>query len=182
MKVNKLNGGLCSKLAARLSFARSAKKVTFQRLAQAHGTQRSNLSAFVASNGKVRNVSMEKIAMVMFDLGLLMDGLLAPGLHRWDIEDDRISEMYTLLADTGLERAILFEMSTGRGAFAAVQVAKNIFVFARLSMYAASELVENIGIVTNTVRLDRAGDSQIQALWMTQNHRAVEQSLLELIA
>lgn len=44
-----------------------------------------NLSVFIKSSGESRNVKAERLEQMLLMLGVLRDGLLTPGLHRWDI-------------------------------------------------------------------------------------------------
>ncbi len=184
MKVNATDMENYASLALWLGFLREAQKVTLQSLAVAHQTQRSNLSAFVTSGGRIRNVSPDKIRAVLFQLGLLPDGTLTPGLHRWKVTDEMIPAMCDLLTLNGFERGFVFELGSGYGVFVVVQVAVNIFVFANLPAEATGvvksgllDLAEKIRVIT----LDRAGDSQIQTLWMTKDDSVVQSNLLSLM-
>lgn len=184
MKVSATDGEMNAKLASWLGFLRAARKVTLQSLAQAHGTQRSNLSAFITSGGKVRNISVDKLRGVLFDLGALADGALTPGLHRWHVSAELIAGMCEMLTLNGCERAFLFELGSGYGVYLVAQVASNILIFASLPAETTEvvkvgldRLAEKIRVIT----LDRAGDSQIQALWMTQDDSAVQSSLVTLM-
>jgi len=184
MKVSAIDSDNTAKLAAWMGYLRLARKMTLQRLAQQHGTQRSNLSAFVTSGGKIRNVSLDKILGVLFDLGVLENGLMTPGLHRWQVSVEMVPEMCGLLAMNGFERAIIFELGSGYGAFVVAQVASNILIFASLPAGLSSELQNMLGSLAERVQvvtLDRAGDSQIQTLWMTQDDKAVQSSLVTLM-
>ncbi len=44
-----------------------------------------NLSVFITTSGQSRNVKAERLEQMLLMLGVLRDGLLTPGLHRWDI-------------------------------------------------------------------------------------------------
>jgi len=63
-------------------------------------------------------------------------------------------------------------------------VASNILIFASLPAGLSSELQNMLGSLAERVQvvtLDRAGDSQIQTLWMTQDDKAVQSSLVTLM-
>lgn len=81
-----------ARLAELLGVAIDGQKrrgVTKQQIASVHGTHGSNLSAFVTSKGKVRNVAVGVVEAVLLDLGLHPNGLLTHGVHRWDLLDSR---------------------------------------------------------------------------------------------
>lgn len=184
MKVSSIDSDLNAKLAYWLGFLRAARKITFQSLAQAHGTQRSNLSAFVTSAGKIRNISLDKIRSVLFDLGVLADGALTPGLHRWAVTEEMIPGMLAVLSNNPAERVFVFELGSGYGVFVVVQVAANILMFASLPADSTKAVVDGLPCIPEKIRvitLDRAGDSQIQALWMTNDDSAVSSNLLTLM-
>lgn len=173
-----------AKLAPWLGFLRAAKKVTLQSLAETHGTQRSNISAFVTSGGKTKNISVDKIKNVLFQLGILADGTLTPGLHRWNIKSEMIPEMCDLLTQNEFERGMVFELGSGYGVFVVAQVTTNILVFANLPADSTDAVTAGMGSWMNRVSvitLDRAGDSYIQSLWMTADDLVVESGLLSLI-
>lgn len=184
MKVNAINPDTHAQLASWMGYLRQAKKVTLQHLAQEHGTQRSNLSAFVTSGGQVRNVSMDKILGVLFDLGVLPNGLMTPGLHKWQVDTDLVPGMCRLLALNGFDRAIIFELGSGYGSYVVTQVAANILIFASLPAGKSDEvrsLLGHLGDQVQVVTLDRAGDAQIQSLWMTHDEKMVQSSLVTLM-
>lgn len=184
MKVSATDGEMNARLASLLGFLRAARKVTLQSLAQAHGTQRSNLSAFITSGGKIRNISADKLRGVLFELGALSDGALKPGLHRWHVTSDMIANMCELLTLNGCERAFVFELGSGYGVYLVAQVASNILIFASLPPEATEAVKAGLKQLADMVRvitLDRAGDSQIQALWMTQDDSVVQSSLVTLM-
>lgn len=57
--------------------------VTRTGMAELHHTHGCNVSAYTSSKGSVLNLSREKIFAILLDLGVHPDGVLAPGLHRW---------------------------------------------------------------------------------------------------
>lgn len=173
-----------SRLSVWLGFLREARKITLQSLATAHATQRSNLSAFVTSGGKTRNVSPDKIRAVLFQLGLLPDGMLTPGLHRWTVAKEMIPAMCELLALNQFERGFIFELGSGYGVFVVVQVAASILVFANLPAETTLDVKGGLcgsSEKINVITLDRVGDSQMQTLWMTKDDVLVEDNLLSLM-
>jgi transcriptional regulator with XRE-family HTH domain len=184
MKVIPLDSELNARLASWLSFLRAARKVTLQSLAQAHGTHRSNLSTYVKSKGTVRNVSLDKVQRVLFELGVLTDGSLTPGLHRWSVSEAMLPEMCSVLADRDFDRAFLFELGSGYGVYAVIQVTRSTLIFASLPAGTAAQMravLSRGDMQANVISLDRAGDAQIQALWMTPEDSVVESRLLALI-
>ncbi|MDH0342016.1 hypothetical protein [Chromobacterium haemolyticum] len=173
-----------AKLASWLGFLRAARKVTFQSLALVHGTQRSNLSAFVTSAGKTRNISLDKICSVLFELGVFPDGTLTPGLHRWTVTVEMIPGMFDVLSNNEFDRAYVFELGSGYGVFVVIQVAANILIFASLPAESTKDFIEGrVGLAEKirVITLDRAGDSQIQALWRSKDDSAIQSSLLTLM-
>lgn len=68
-----------------LADALRARGVTLQSLASAHGTHRSNLSAFIRSRGTTRNISEERVRGVCTALGVHWDFVLCARLHRWNL-------------------------------------------------------------------------------------------------
>lgn len=122
MKVTDKEREASAEMAAWLGFLRKAKRVTLQSIAETHGTHRGNLSAFISSKGTTRNVSMDKLRMVLFDLGLLDGGMLAPGLHRWEVDDEMVDSLCELLNKSAFERGYVFRLGNGLRAFAVVQV------------------------------------------------------------
>lgn len=170
-------------LACRLGFLREACRVTLQSLADANGTQRSNLSAFVTSGGGIRNISYEKLERIFFKLGLLPDGTLTPGLHRWQVGPNMVPQMCEILVANDLQVAALMQLSSG-GVFLVVRVTGNILVFASMESSSLDAVRKGLEMMTDRVRevtLDRSGDSSIQSLWMTEDDVRVEKILLSLL-
>lgn len=170
-------------LALRLGFLREARRVTLQSLADANGTQRSNLSAFVTSGGRIRNISYEKLDKIFFSLGLLPNGTLAPGLHRWQVGPNMAMQMCEILIANDFQVAALMQLSSG-GVFLVVRVTGNILVFASMessSLDVVKKGLEKLSDRVRSVTLDRSGDSTIQAMWMTEDDVRVEKLLLSLL-
>ncbi len=184
MKVSNVNSERNNEeLARRLGFLRQARHVTLQRLADSNGTQRSNLSAFVTSCGKTRNIAYEKLDRIFFSLGLLQDGTLTPGLHRWQVDASMVSQMCEILITNDFQSALLMKLSSGSGVFLVVQVTGNILVFANIENSALNEVNKGLEMMSDRVRgvtLDRSGDSSIQSFWMTEDDVRVEKLLLSL--
>lgn len=59
--------------------------VTQTKVANDAKTKPCNLSAFIASNGAIRNVGEQRLLASFNSVGVHLDGLLTPGLHRWDL-------------------------------------------------------------------------------------------------
>lgn len=174
------------KLAALLGFLREARSVTLQSLAAAHGAHRSNLSAFVNSSGKVRNISFDKIRRILFDLGVFFDGGMRPGLHRWEISNQKdIPEMCRLLTENQFVSGILFDLGSGYGSYLVAKVSDSVVVFASLPPDFGDVVKEEMGSMADRIgstTLNRAGDAQILNLWETKkDDPAVMKSLLALI-
>lgn len=171
-------------LAMRLGFLRQVRHVTLQSLADANGTQRSNLSAFVTSGGRTRNIAYEKLDRILFTLGMLPDGTLTPGLHRWQVDPGMVPHMTEILLANDFQMAVLMRLSSGSGAFVVARVTGNILVFASMDASSIEATEEGFGDLSDRVRkvtLDRSGDSTIQAMWMTEDDVRVEKLLLSLL-
>lgn len=171
------------KMASRMGFLRQAKQVTLQSLADSVGTQRSNLSAFVTSSGKVRNVSYDKLDKALFILGMLPDGTLAPQLHRWAISGEMVGAMTEILVANEFQSALLMKLSSGSAVYLVVKITGNILVFVSLDAAISDAVMDGLGAMAEKVRevnLDRSGDSSIQSLWMTSDDVRVEKLLLSL--
>jgi len=192
MKVSKPKGKVTSVaserdrvLAMRLGFLRQARwpHVTLQSLADTNGTQRSNLSVFVTSGGKTRNISYEKLDRILYSLGLVQDGTLTPRLHRWQIDANMVPQMCSILIWNDFQSAMLMKLSSGDGAFLVVKVAGNILVLAKIES-ALNEVKKGLEKMSDRVRpvpLERAGDSSIQDFWnRTEDDVRVEKLLLSL--
>ncbi|HHU4150108.1 TPA: hypothetical protein ACUB7F_001813 [Pseudomonas aeruginosa] len=185
MKVTDKEREASAEMAAWLGFLRKAKRVTLQSIAETHGTHRGNLSAFISSKGTTRNVSMDKLRMVLFDLGLLDGGMLAPGLHRWEVDDEMVDSLCELLNKSAFERGYVFRLGNGLRAFAVVQVCEANAVFASLPVDSVKRVAAGLrpmqgGQPISLVDLDRAGDAQIQALWQTPAEASVFASIQSL--
>lgn len=184
MKVSKANSERNNEvLAARLGFLRQARHQTLQSLADANGTQRSNLSAFVTSGGRTRNISYEKLDRILFTLGLLPDGTLAPDLHRWQVDENMAVQMCEILMANEFQDALLMQLSSGSGVFLVVRVTGNILVLANIENSALNAVKKGLEKISDRVRmvtLDRSGDSLIQSLWMREDDVRVEKLLLSL--
>jgi len=170
-------------LASRMGFLRQAKQVTLQSLADSVGTQRSNLSAFVTSAGRTRNVSYDKLDKALFILGMLPDGTLTPQLHRWLIDEDMVSFLCEILIANDFQSGLLMRLSKGNTVYLVVKITGNTLVFVSLDAGIASVVSDGLGVMADRVRdvnLDRSGDSSIQSLWMTPDDARVEKLLLSL--
>lgn len=168
-------------LARRLGFLRQANRITLQSLADQHGTQRSNLSAFVTSGGQIRNIAYDKIDDILFDLGMFPDGTLRPVVHEWEVGADIAVPMVDLLVATDFQRARLMKLSSGMGGFLVALVTGNILVFASLDESALGSVESELGKVSEkveTVALSRAGDSEIQEIWRKRGNAPVIRKLL----
>ncbi len=171
-------------LAKRLGFLRQANRITLQSLADQHGTQRSNLSAFVTSGGQIRNIAYDKVDKILFDLGMLPDGTLTPNLHRWQVEPEMVPLMTEILVANDFQAAALMLLSSGSAAFLVVRVTGNILVFASLDVGSIDAAYEGLSTLADRVKkvtLDRSGDSAIQAMWMTEDDVRIEKLLLSLL-
>ncbi|RQR11301.1 hypothetical protein DF026_16985 [Burkholderia stagnalis] len=158
-----------------------------QSLAEEFGTQRSNLSSFINSGGGIRNISMEKIERVSFALGILSDGTLKPGLHRWKVPDgEAMRHMCDLLRLNGLDRAVLLELATGSAGFLLARVSTGCLVFANLSGCGelGGEVRNELATLTETLKfavMDRSQDAEIRTLWLTEDDSAVEKGILAAV-
>jgi len=174
-----------------LGFLREARKVTLQSLAVAHATQRSNLSAFVTSKGQTRNISPNKIRAVLFELGVLPDGMLTQGLHRWEADGAMVPAMCGLLALNQFDRCLIFDLGS-KFAFVVARVVDGILVFSQVEAKGESEssrdlvgmlkeglcgLADRVSVIT----LDRMGSAQMQTLWMSKDESVVKEHLLSLM-
>ncbi|NMX77603.1 hypothetical protein HBO23_32055 [Pseudomonas sp. WS 5532] len=185
MKVSQAERDASAEMADWLGFLRKAKRVTLQSIAEAHATQRSNLSAFITSRGTTRNISMEKVRGVLFDLGLLDGGMLAPGLHRWDVDSEMVDAFCELLVKSDVEKGFVLKLGSGYRVFMVVEVCETIVVFASLPGDVAEQLNDRLSQIVERlteIDLDRAGDSRIQALWQTPDDQAVLGNLKALWA
>lgn len=181
--VNRVASDRDKALSMRLGFLRLARHETLQRLADTNGTQRSNLSAFVTSGGKIRNISYEKLDRIIYSLGLLQDGTLTPGLHRWQVDANMVPQMCAILLANDFQSALLMQLSSGNGVFLVVKVTGNILVLANIETSALNEAKKGLEKMSDRLRgvtLDRAGDSSIQSFWMTEDNVRVEKLLLSL--
>ncbi|WP_146126633.1 helix-turn-helix domain-containing protein [Burkholderia contaminans] len=187
MKVPANTTGAYARLAIWLSFLRVARNVTLQSLAEEFGTQRSNLSSFINSGGGIRNISMEKIERVSFALGILSDGTLKPGLHRWKVPDgEAMRHVCDLLRLNGLDRAVLLELATGSAGFLLARVSTGCLVFANLSGCGelGGEVRNELATLTETLKfavMDRSQDAEIRTLWLTEDGSAVEKGILAAV-
>ena len=171
-------------LAKRLGFLRQANRITLQSLADQHGTQRSNLSAFVTSGGQIRNIAYDKMDKILFDLGMLPDGTLTPNLHRWQVEPDMVPQLAEILVANDFQMAALMLLSSGSAGFLVVRVTGNILVFASLDVSSIDAVFEGLSKLADRVKkvtLDRSGDSAIQSMWMTEDDVRIEKLLLSLL-
>ncbi|MBP8275309.1 MAG: hypothetical protein KAX55_00250 [Propionivibrio sp.] len=171
-------------LAKRLGFLRQANRITLQSLADQHGTQRSNLSAFVTSGGQIRNIAYDKMDKILFELGMLPDGTLTPNLHRWQVEPDMVPQLAEILVANDFQMAALMLLSSGSAGFLVVRVTGNILVFASLDVGSIDAVFEGLSKLADRVKkvtLDRSGDSAIQSMWMTEDDVRIEKLLLSLL-
>ena len=82
-----------------LFLGQSYRGVTRSGLAKQHKAHGCNVSAYTSSRGTTLNVSRDKIIGILLDLGLHPDGLLAPGLHRWQFPAEMPQDMHHALID-----------------------------------------------------------------------------------
>lgn len=61
------------------------KGLTQTEVARSAETKPCNLSAFISSEGQVRNLSKDRLTACFNFVGMHVDGLLTAGLHRWDL-------------------------------------------------------------------------------------------------
>ncbi len=81
-----------------MGFLCEVQQKTFRDVAVEAGVHRSNISSFVHSEGKVKNLSEEKLIKVLFMLGILNDGLLRPGDYQWFIPLNKPSYTKSVIA------------------------------------------------------------------------------------
>lgn len=72
-----------------MGFLSEVQQKTFRDIATEAGVHRSNISSFVHSEGKVKNLSEDNLIKVLFVLGVLKDGLLRPGDYQWVIPSNK---------------------------------------------------------------------------------------------
>ena len=72
-----------------MGFLSEVQQKTFRDVATEAGVHRSNISSFVHSEGKVKNLSEDNLIKVLFVLGVLKDGLLRPGDYQWFLPSNK---------------------------------------------------------------------------------------------
>lgn len=121
---------------------RQTRGHTLQSLALAHGTQRSNLSAYIRSAGERRNIKYERLRDILYRLGVHWDFTLRPQLHRWDVgfedtleglrwlaESNRAAKGLAFRTQDGSEAGVAFLLiETKGGAACLIRVRKSFFV------------------------------------------------------
>lgn len=144
--------------------------VTRVGLAKQHKAQGCNVSAYTSSRGTTLNISREKIIGILLDLGLHPDGVLAPGLHRWQFPADMAADMRDALGDllslnppldaTRPPRCITWKNS--KVGFLLHRPARVAAVLASMPMQQLKRLRdrEGLGIVSETVSLGEASELQ----------------------
>lgn len=172
-------------VAARLGFLRRARRVTLEALAEKHQTQRSNLSSFINSRGQVRNVSLDKIDRILFDLGALPDGSLRSGLHRWRLDSSIAESAAKEILASDFQAGALFRLSCGIGSFLVVSAAGGLVqVFASLEPDVEPVLVSAFGVSSGLLKgvdLDRSGDRILQSLWLEDDGTTLGSALSAIV-
>ena len=151
-----------------LDFLRRAQGITLECLAKRHGIRRSNISAFVTSLGEKKNISFEKARSILFDLGVLIDGVLLPGVHCWRIDIGMVTRLHTLLSINNYERLFLFEL-TGRPynkvVFMVAQISNNTFIFVEFCWAAAQSIRTSLSKGVKNILLDRPEWIALHEVW-----------------
>lgn len=152
-----------------LDFLRRAKGVTLECLAKRHGIRRSNISAFVTSLGKKKNISFEKARSILFDLGVLIDGNLLPGLHCWQIDMGMITRLQALLSINNYEKLFLFELigqPNSKVVFMVAKISNDTIIFAEFRCVAAQSIRSSLSKNVKNIFLSRSEWVVIHDIWM----------------
>lgn len=164
-----------------LDFLRRAQGITLECLAKRHGIRRSNISAFVTSLGRKKNISFEKTRSILFDLGVLIDGVLLPGVHCWRIDIGMVTKLHALLSINNYERLFLFELigqPYSKVAFMVAQISNDTFIFAYFCCVAAQSIRASLSKNVKNIILSRPEWIVLHAMWNDHKVMQCQNSLI----
>jgi hypothetical protein len=166
---------------------RTTRGVTLQALADKHGTQRSNLSAYIRSGGQRRNIAYERLRRVLYELGVHSDFTLRGHFHRWDMGDD--GELldglkWILAANRRVSTRVMPTAGRHEGfiAFIVVETAGDVVCLIRVRGKLFAAVCSAIGFVKDESVVDEGISDVIQSAWLTKRASASEVKVRRLLA
>lgn len=158
----------------------SRRGVTKQQIAGDHGTHGSNLSAFVTSKGRVRNVKVVTVEAILLDLGLHRNGVLTHGIHRWDLLDSKdiasgLGDLLKTNSDPGAEEhqqphLLQLPVEVPSIAFVLLRPSPDTILLARVNGTDAAAIEESLGRSLIRRSLDVPDTSELQSCFLLQEH------------
>lgn len=170
-----------------LDFLRRAQGITLECLAKRHGIQRSNISAFVTSMGEKKNVSFAKTRLILLDLGVLVDGVLLPGVHCWQIDQGMVTRLYDLLSINNYEKLFFFKLDEklySKVVFMVAQIAKDTFIFASFCSDVMQTIKDylirkKLSVNMRSIFLSRTKWICLHGIWCERNNLKCQKGLID---
>lgn len=182
--------GIRRQRAAILRFLVEAQRtqgVTLQSLAVAHDTQRSNLSAYIRSEGQRRNIAFERLRNVLFAIGVHWDFTLRGQLHRWDIGEsaELLAGLKLVLRTNRLVGVRVMPTAGSREAFIAflvVETAGDAVCLIRVQKRLFARTWAFFGLSSEQPAVDEGLSDAVQSAWMTKDLSVAQSNVRKLLA
>lgn len=173
-----------TQLAIRLSALHQVTGLSYQALAERHGVQRSNLSSFASSRGQTRNIALEKVGQVLYDLGLLATGVIRNGWHRWDAVDvtgdaEEIQNvLLSSLARSDAQRLMAFVTEDDERVFYLLADATGTVMmrFRHSAKVRVEQSMRRLGLNGEWFRLGVRAGAQLHQMWLIRDQQVAERA------
>lgn len=163
---------------------RQTRGHTLQALAKAHGTQRSNLSAYIRSDGDRRNIKYERLRDILFRLGAHWDFTLRPLLHRWDVAFEETLEGMRWLAESNrvakCQAFRVHDHSASSVAFLVIETKGGAACLIRVRQSFFGRACRLFGVRAPVKVADELACDAVQSAWLSED-RECRQRMGELL-
>ncbi|MGX9960614.1 hypothetical protein ACW0US_17850 [Xanthomonas euvesicatoria] len=168
--------------------------VTMRAVAKMRGSHGPNLSVFISSGGRTRNINAALLQRMLHDLGLHPDGLLTPGFHRWDLtghlgEQDRV-DLDSLLALVQVNSrqsaspvcvSVMWQGGLPESAicFVLLRPAEGTLLMVRMAEADAIRLVASSASSIRLIYISDGEGAELQSAWQAEDHEWIVAKKIE---
>lgn len=179
---------LASRRAALLKFLVGAQQgITLQSVAKEHGTQRSNLSAYISSCGQRRSIALERLRTILFSLGAHWDFTLRRErqFHRWDLGRNLklVPGLEAILRANRATRVRIMPTTGHQEAFVVfVALEAGAICFIRVQQPILDAVFACFGFTSDQPVAEASLSDAVQSAWLTKDPDEAMEAVRKLLA
>lgn len=165
---------------------RDVRKHSLNSIAKEHGTQRSNLSAYIRTGGERRNIAFDRLRKILFALGVHWDFALKAQLHRWDVGlgEDAVEGLDLLAKANRVARAKVIPTLPNGDAlvvFVAIETEAGAKCLLRVPQPLLASVCDAFDIGLPPLVAEARLSGAVQSAWMATDDRECEQQIRRLL-